>query len=576
MHTVCEATERVIRQLVEALLYENLVVFEEVLQQNNTCIYYIQGQSEQYVCTGKRTGFERVRLKSDIKRQSGAPVLLQELVAELLPAAIQSEILHELERTIHLSNWNKMNVNHILRRQMNYEELESAIDEGHPYHPCYKARTGFSDYDHERFGPEAGGAFYLYWLAVKREHTKLMLPTEEQSFWQKELGGYDWKMLITELYQQGGNIMDYTFLPVHPWQWKQCKEKWDSLITEKELIPLGYAGDLYRATQSIRTLWNQDNSLKSYIKLSMNMSNTSAKRVLAPESVTSAPSVSRWLRTVISSDSYFHSCGFQILEEYAGVVYDPASIQLRALTEGQLGVIWRKSVRHYVNEGENVLPFTALLVTEQDHAPFVDTWIQKYGLQAWFTQLVNVAVLPVWHLLLAHGIAIEAHAQNLLLVHKEGWPLRVIARDFHESVEYTEEFIANGEWVPDFSTYHEHYQQAEPDKYFCMSSVEALRELFTDTMFVFHFSELIYVMSEYYKVDELLFWKLIYKAMNLHIESRPHLRERAEGLCWEDSFVQVESLLKRKLYNAKSEYHHTVQNTLAVAAEKGDISYVVC
>ncbi len=43
---------------------------------------------------------------------------------------------------------------------------------------------------------------------------------------------------------------------------------------------------------------------------------------------------------------------------------------------------------------------------------------------------------PVWRLMTHHGIALEAHGQNLLITHDGGWPTGLVARDFSESREY--------------------------------------------------------------------------------------------------------------------------------------------
>src|SRR5690606_32986241 len=118
---------------------------------------------------------------------------------------------------------------------------------------------------------------------------------------------------------------------------------------------------------------------------------------------------------------------------------------------------------------------TALLVTEQDGQPFIAHWVQQFGLRRWLTQLFKTSVLPIWHLLIHHGIAIEAHAQNLILLHRHGWPSRIAARDFHESIEYVDDFLLSHEGKPDFTTLDVCYQQAPNDQYYWMEEVEALR-----------------------------------------------------------------------------------------------------
>ena len=56
---------------------------------------------------------------------------------------------------------------------------------------------------------------------------------------------------------------------------------------------------------------------------------------------------------------------------------------------------------------------------------------------------------PVWRMMTHHGIALEAHGQNLLITHDEGWPTGLVARDFHESLEYVPDLLARPELLPD-------------------------------------------------------------------------------------------------------------------------------
>ena len=41
--------------------------------------------------------------------------------------------------------------------------------DGHPYHPCYKSRVGFSLQDNVRYGVEFAQPIALVWLAVHQD-----------------------------------------------------------------------------------------------------------------------------------------------------------------------------------------------------------------------------------------------------------------------------------------------------------------------------------------------------------------------------------------------------------------------
>ncbi|MGM0838387.1 MAG: IucA/IucC family protein [Bacillota bacterium] len=554
--------KRVVRQLMEAILFEGLMDFEKTatLPEDPLLFFTIFGNQRTYCCKGKITAFDRVRIKEGSIRsmhcdgsskETGIEELAEDLVSD---PAKRSLLIGELEQTILLSEWNETHLPlSLTRRTLSYEELESEIWEGHPYHPCFKARTGFTLDDHAAFGPEAGQAFTLQWAAVRREHSNIALLGDENCFWERELGPSMFKQLLAQLLENGKTFDEYTFLPIHPWQVKYAKEE----LEKGKIVLLKARGDSYRATQSVRTLWNVSDPEKAHVKLSMNMVNTSSLRTLDTHAICAAPHISNWIAETVESDQFLkEEASLIVLKEYAGVAYQPNG-------QTKLGAIWRESIRLYMEEDEEAVPFTALPLMERDGLPFIDEWLKRYGTENWLKRLIEVSVVPVWHLLASHGIAVEAHAQNMILLHKNGWPTRVALRDFHDSTEYHHAFLREPSKVPDFARIHEQFKNGENDKYYWMSSIEALRELVMDTLFVFHLSELSFVLQEQYGFSEKKFWEIISKAIARHMSCHPELLSRNSMLQHTAPVVYAESLLKRKTRSEEiGGLRHLVTNSL--------------
>ncbi|KMJ57146.1 siderophore biosynthesis protein [Bacillus sp. LL01] len=558
--------KRVVRQLIEAILFEGLMDVEKTSArlEDPLVTFTIFGIGRTYCCEGKITAFDRVRIEEESIYTlhldgSSAETWIEELAEDLVSDPEKRNLLiRELEQTVLLVQWNEANLMPALsRRGFSYEELESEIWEGHPYHPCFKARTGFTLEDHAVFGPEARQSFTLQWAAVKREHSKIALLEDEKSFWEKELGPAVFDHMLAELQACGKSLDKYTFLPIHPWQVKYAKDELD----KGEIVLLKTTGDSYRATQSVRTLWNVSNPEKAHIKLSMNMVNTSSLRTLDSHAICAAPPISKWIADTVESDRYLkEGASLIILKEYAGVAYQPNEED----TQTKIGAIWRESVRLYMDEDEEAVPFTVLPLMERDGMPFLDEWLTRYGTGKWLKRLIAVSVVPVWHLLVSHGIAVEAHAQNMILLHKNGWPTRVALRDFHDSTEYHHAFLKEPSRVPDFSRIHEQFNNGEPDEYYWMSSVEGLRELVMDTLFVFHLSELSFALEEQYGYSEEKFWEIVREAIAGHMSCHPELLSRNNLLQHTAPTVYAESLLKRKTQSEDTGgLRHLVTNSLA-------------
>ena len=567
-----KASYRVRRQLLEAMIFEGLIAYEELIQTGESdSLFYLFGKKRIYRCKGRRMAFDRIRIKEDsIYQETLDHTLLDVTIEELLDELTSDcddkvRLRNELSQTIKLCEWNNTHLLQPLsRRDSSYEELESEIIEGHPYHPCFKSRTGFTVEDHEVYGPEAKQSFTLKWVAVRRSKVRISVFEKERDFWKRELGPQVLEQLLEQLVSKKVSFEEYTFLPIHPWQWKSIQHLLSNSIEDGDILPLHVDGDRYRATQSVRTLWNETNPEKAYIKLPMNMVNTSSLRRLESHSVCAAPYISDWIEQVIQSDLYLQKTdSLCVLKEYAGVMFETDDENLSEL-DGQLGAIWRESVHKFINDDEGAVPFTALMMIERDGRPFIDHWLKRYGTEKWVKRLIEVSVVPIWHLVVAHGIAIEAHAQNMILLHKNGWPTRVVLRDFHESVEFTKEYLADVRLVPAFEKIHERYKDAPVDQYYWMSSVEALRELIMDTLFVFHLSELSFLLDEQFGYKEECFWNQVETSIFTHLHQYPALKNRHQQLQLTSDQIYVESLLTKKIQHIKDgDFHHLVKNVFS-------------
>ncbi|WP_077963418.1 IucA/IucC family protein [Ensifer adhaerens] len=556
--------ERVLRQLVAALLFEGIVEASEQTDGDVTNFQWSLG-GRQFRCRGAIGPFGRLRLAAgsvemrDDADGWGVPPLAHLVSALPGSGPTRGKLLDELTQTIAFSAWNERRVPARPRRALPFSELEGALDEGHPYHPCYKARTGFSVADHAAYGPETGEAFQLVWLLIARKHLRQALPCDEEAFWQAELGEEIWSELRSKRQQRGVSPDAFGLLPLHPWQWRELREtRLAGWIAAGEVLCLGPAGDRYTATQSVRSLLNRDRPLASSIKLPLNIVNTSSRRILEPHSVCTAPVISRWIAGMVAGDPAFcERYPLTILQEFAGIIADGDGP-----LAGQVAAIWRENAEATLAPGEAVIPFNALMMVEADGRAFADDWIRRFGLMPFINRLIEVAVLPVWHLLVHHGLAVEAHGQNMLLVHRDGWPVRLILRDFHESIEFSPSFLRAPEKAPDFLSLHSAYLDAEPDQFYWTENLDSLRELVMDTLFVYNLSEISHLLDHCYDLPEALFWQRVQTVLASY-EGEHAATERLAQLSCDQPRILTESLMTRKLLALKPEYHHEVANALA-------------
>lgn len=588
-----EQEQRVVRQFVDALLYEEIVEFESEqrltpkrdlhAELNNInsvfdSFYTFTMGGKTFRCIGTRRIFERIRIADGSIQILDGNDFRECRIAELIchldtDSETKMRVLGELMQTIALCRWNAQHLDHHKkpRRELSFAQLESAITEGHLYHPSFKARTGFTLQDHIQYGPEAAKPFQLQWLAIQSQHVDQNYPSASIDFWVGELGKDQFLMLSKRLEAQGENWLNYSLMPIHPWQLDAI---WGcglaDAIASGEMIELGKAGDFYQATQSLRTLVNVTHPEKANVKIPLNLVSTSSHRNLQDHFVCTAPVISTWLQEVVAKDEYLQREGkLLLLSEYAGLLYKPVDKIKAKKMDGLVGAIFRESVVDKLQEDEEAVPFTALMVVESDNRPFIAHWLERYGVDAWVNRLLEVMLVPIWHMLVHNGVAFEAHCQNLILTHKNGWPHRIVLRDFHEDMEYVEDYLKCPSHLPKLAETDTYFETIPLDEGFSMSDIDELRELYMDTVYVLNLADLSFLLERYQAYPETQFWGRVRHHLDDYRQSGITDPARIDRLGAGSPSIIVESLLKKKILNGGTldYFEHTVNNPLAETAD---------
>ena len=589
--------QRVVRQFVEALLYEEIVEFSSEDRINFSAefnhfdgvfdnIYSFNMGGRAFRCLGARRIFERIRiadgsvqiLEHDKEYRSDKEYRecrIEELICYLdTDSETKMRLLGELMQTIALCRWNTRYLEHHKkpRRKLNFAQLESAITEGHLYHPSFKARTGFTLQDHIQYGPEAAGTIQFRWLAIQSQHVEYNYPSASIDFWTEELGEEQFAVLSKRLESLGKNWLSYALVPIHPWQVDAIQNRGlADAIDYGDIIELGEAGDFYQATQSLRTLVNVSHPEKANVKIPLNLVSTSSHRNLQDHFVCTAPAISTWLQEVVAKDEYLQREGkLLLLSEYAGLLYKPEDETKAKEMDGLIGAIFRESIVDKLQPGEEAIPFTALMLVESDNRPFIADWLDRYGVDAWVNRLLDVMLVPIWHMLVHNGIAFEAHCQNLILTHKDGWPHRITLRDFHEDMEYVEDYLKFPEHLPKLAETDSYFETIALDEGFSMSDIDELRELFMDTVYVLNLADLSFLLERYHDYSETQFWNRVREHLNDYRQSGITDPARIDRIGAENPNIIVESLLKKKILNGGTldYFEHTVSNPLATELDK--------
>jgi len=520
----CDVDRRVLGQLVESLVYEGAVPAG------------VPGAGWRL---GRRFSFDRVRLESAPAGVTSPAAWLDGLAADGLlradPERAQS-FRFELERTAANDvearrHWRAL---HRCAADATFDELEALVVDGHRYHPAYKSRLGFDAADNAEFGPEFGRRLRPVWVGLRPSLVEC-----------SRLGGGPRPATVD------GRVV----LPVHPWQWRRhAPTTWASLLADGGLVELGSSGDEYRAQQSIRSLANATRPERPTLKLALSIVTTSTARTLAPHAVANAPVITGWLERIVAGDPYLgRELRPVLLGERLGVAHS-----------AELSAIWRDSLHPRLAAGERAAPFTALAHVDATGEPFVARWVKEQGVEPWVRRLLEVTVPPVLHLLVAHGIALEAHAQNLILVHEDGRPARLALRDFHDGVRFSVAGLADPAGRPALRATPAGHLAVNRNSYLEARSDEEVRDFAVDCLFFVNLAELAMFLEDRFDLAEERFWAMARGVIERHRRRFPALAGRAARFDVLAPTVTVEQLTTRRLLPDSEPRLQAVRNPLAL------------
>ncbi|WP_433946648.1 IucA/IucC family protein [Paenibacillus sp. SN-8-1] len=589
---------RVLRQLMESMVHEGILHVEIAKSAGSSgdlmdkLEYRVIGQDGNgdavlYTFHARDTGsFGRIRILSPIYRiKSGSDSLKSEVIsiAQLLqelsihyPSAEAerlSTFAQELERTLvndaFHNAWNRQSagsdiLDSNIHEPSSLTEWEAYTSTGHPYHPSYKSRIGFSLEDHLSYAPEFGPSFHLVWVAVHRSYAEAYtLSTLSYEEYIVELLGEEQKRQFDhKIISNGLDPSNYLLTPVHPWQWEN-KITMDAseLIRSRMMIPLGTDCDLYQPLQSIRTLANITNPVKPYVKTSLQIVNTSALRVIGIHHVRNAPAISEWLHQLHREDVYLREeCGVIILRETAAVAlrYNLLPEPLSRLLEGSMSTVYRESLEPLLEADEQAVPYT--FVTHlSNNVPEIDAWIDQFGAENWVQRLLEVTMQPMLHLLYAYGVGLESHGQNMILIHKNGWPERIALRDLPGGIRCLGNHHSYKNRLPLPSLALRPGESSHP---ILADTAQDVRDFWVDAFLHIQLYEIAVFMTEQYGFTEQQFWSMVGDVVQNYQSLFPQLERQFDLFDLAAETFQVGQLTLRKIYGEGDGREHTVPNPL--------------
>ncbi|ARJ51182.1 staphyloferrin B biosynthesis protein SbnF [Staphylococcus lutrae] len=573
-----QVRKRIMHQLITSLVYEDIVQYEMLpLNDSTRYAYHINGETAQYRVQMTHTdSFDRLRVMSPIWRVENDEVvetlnyvqLLREVnfTFEKDEARLEDFILELLQTELKDTQALRSRARQPIQNLETFDDFEAYAMEGHPYHPSYKSRLGFTLTDNTTYGPDFRPSVPLQWIAVKSDYveTTVSHTVDRLQLLKKQLGHATFEKFTKRIAHAGHTLETMMILPVHPWQFEHViqvvfAEAW----MNGEMIWLGTCEENYMPQQSIRTLAPTDKD-KYCLKVPISITNTSTKRVLAPHTIENAAQITDWLKRIQSRDAFLEKELKTIfLGEVFGHAYHHPTLSSIKQTQiyGTLGVIWRENIYHYIKEHESALPFNALYSTDTTGRPLIDSWCSKYGVERWLQQFYDVAVTPMIHMLYYHGIAFESHAQNMTLIHEDGWPTRIALKDFHDGLRFKPSLLSDIAQYPQLRYTPEAHRKVNCNSFIETESVTLVRDFLHDAFFFINIAEIVQFVHQNYEVEAQTQWRIIRKVIERYQDRFPSLPNYEHFDLFAPT-IQIEKLTTRRLREDVALRLHQVRNPL--------------
>ena len=410
--------------------------------------------------------------------------------------------------------------------EMDYPHLEGEM-EGHPWITFNKGRIGFGYDDYLAYAPERKQAIALFWIAARSDRAQFNAVTalDYQTLMTEELGKETLAEFETILKSQNLEPLNYYFLPVHEWQWKNMIiPLFAEDLAIKAIVPLGYSRDRYLPQQSIRTFANISHLQKRYVKLPLSILNTLVYRGLPSDRTVIAPKVTEWVKSICDRDAFLKDeCRLILPGEVATINYNHSYYNQLSGAPYQykemLGCLWRESVLAYTQVDERPITLAALLHIDSNGQPFVSQLVARSGLSldAWLERLFNAILPPLLHYLYRYGVVFSPHGENTILVLKDFVPHRLAMKDFVDDVNISRHPLPELESLPQ-----------ELKAVMLTEPPEGLCQFIFAGLFICHHRYLADLLETHHNYPERTFWQQVRDRILNYQHRFPELQARFE------------------------------------------------
>ncbi|KGP64332.1 siderophore biosynthesis protein [Legionella norrlandica] len=314
-------------------------------------------------------------------------------------------------------------VNHELSSYQSLLFLEQWGCVGHPYHPAFRAKMGFTRREVLQNSPEFQAKISVHWCALSKvkaeskhfiDYIRLIAQEFpiEYLYWRE-------KLLFGHF-----NPDDYFPIPVHPWQWRnQLQIAFAPLIDNKSLILLPHHQTL------IPSLTHNMMMPQSSTLYTLKLETTLNSSFMEQEDYSDyMASLTGWVDSLLDRTNHYKNTLF--------ISKNIVNINIPQDTpkheQKNLAVGLHQNPIHLITQGQRAVPLSSLFaISPCTKVPLIIEIIQASGLQpmTYFAQYCYKLLFGQFHLLLKYGVALKIEQQNVLVIFEQNMPQGIVIKN---------------------------------------------------------------------------------------------------------------------------------------------------
>ncbi len=452
--------------------------------------------------------------------------------------------------------------------------FEQLCIEGHNLHPGTKTKIGMEPEDVYRYAPEFEGKTEIRFVGIRKDYAEWGVIEEKEEDANAILFREYSDLLISakkEFAEQGLNLSDYVFVPVHSWQLdKAIPDIYPEEMNERIIVPVKSFAVPCGSTSSFRTVvpLSREETPNYVIKVAVNSQMTSTVRSISANTTNNAPIFTRLIRKVMEREQNLLKT-FVPVYECAGFNFkargtEGGTVEKRTLKSRNLSAVLRENAERIIGVDEIAIVGSSLFSESPiSEKSVLKELIEKYAEERkepllrraafqFFSEYMKIALTGYLTLMVKYGIGLEGHLQNSVMVFKEGHPVRMLFRDWGGA-----------------RIYQSRLQEQEIEAAFYPGSVtmtEDIQEMHNKvfyTVFQNHCGELILQLCKQFGLEEGKLWEevhLICENVFAKLEHHPQYKNNV--------FIDKEALYKEKV-------NHKALTKMRLAPEGKDYAYSI-